>query len=241
MQPSDAPALAIPLWALPLAAGLLPALAGMTALWLSVELGLIPACNPFVDGCVSISRAGRHDLPNHIFRALVLPAAVLQGLTWLLCAAWLNGMGAETRVRLRFLSWLGVLAGVFLILYGTFLGTDGQAYRWMRRFGVTFYFGFTYLCMLIASGELWRLARSDMVRPPARLDRLLPGLCATMLVMGLAQVLIPQFLDSEGLKNRLGNMLEWYVALGFTLFFLALAWLWRHTRFTAQLTGSTRL
>jgi len=62
-----------------------------------------------------------------------------------------------------------------------------------------------------------------------------------MLVMGLAQVFIPQFLDSEGLKNRLGNMLEWYVALGFTLFFLALAWLWRHTRFTAQLTGSTRL
>ena len=241
MQPGDAPALAIPLWALPLAAGLLPALAGLTALWLSVELGLIPPCNPFLDGCVSISRAGRHDLPNHIFRALVLPAAVLQGLTWMLCAAWLKGMGAETRARLRILSWLGVLAGVFLILYGTFLGTEGQAYRWMRRFGVTFYFGFTYLCMLIASGALWRLARSGMVRPPARLDWFLPGLCAIMLAMGLAQVFIPQFLDSEGLKNRLGNMLEWYVAFAFTLFYLALAWLWRHTRFTAQLTGSTRL
>lgn len=237
MQRSDAPPSASPLWALPLAAGLLPALAGLTALWLSIELGLVPPCNPLLDGCVSISRAGRHDLPNHIFRALILPAAVLQGLTWMLCAAWLKGMGAEARAQLRVLPWLGVLAGVFLILYGTFLGTEGQAYRWMRRFGVIFYFGFNYLCMLIASGALWRLARSGRVSPPARLDLLLPGLCAITLGAGLTQAFVAQFLDSEDLKYRLENILEWYVALAFTLFFLALAWLWHHTRFTARLSG----
>ena len=91
MQRDDDPRSASPLWALPLAAGLLPAVAALTALGLSIELGLVPACNPLLDGCVSISRVGRHDLPNYIFRALVLPAAVLQGLTWMLCAAWLKG------------------------------------------------------------------------------------------------------------------------------------------------------
>lgn len=228
------------LWTLPLAAGLLPAIAAVTALWISIELGLVPACNPLLDGCVSISRAGRHDLPNHIFRALVLPAAVLQGLTWMLCAAWLKDMDAQAHKLLRALPWLGVLAGAFLILYGTFLGSEGQAYRWMRRYGVIFYFGFTYLCMLIASGALWRLARAGLMTPPARLDWLLPGLCAITLLVGLVQAFVPQFLDSEDLKNRLGNILEWYAALAFTLFFLALAWLWRHTRFSAQWASGKR-
>ena len=235
--PEQSAGTASALWPVPLVGGLVPAIAAVAALWLSFTLDLIPPCNPLLDGCVSISRAARHDLPNHVFRALLLPAAVLQALTWLLCARWLKGMGAETRTLLRILPWLGVLAGAFLILYGTFLGTEGQAYRWMRRYGVIFYFGFTYLCMLIASGALWRLARAGLMAPPARLDWLLPGLCAITLVVGLAQAFVPQFLDSEDLKNRLENILEWYAALAFTLYFLALAWLWRHTRFQAQLTG----
>ncbi|MBI1966170.1 MAG: hypothetical protein HYV99_03095 [Betaproteobacteria bacterium] len=225
------------LWPLPLVAGLLPVAAALAALWLSISLELIPACNPFFDGCVSISRAGRHDLPNHIFRALVLPAAVLQALTWLLCAAWLRSMDTEARRLLRVLPWLGVLAGIFLVLYGTFLGTEGEAYRWMRRYGVIFYFGLTFLCMLIASGALWRLARAGKIAPPARMDRLLIGLCAVTLVIGLAQVFAPPWLGGEDLKNRLENILEWYAALAFTLFFLALAWLWRHARFNARLTS----
>ncbi|MGH8710880.1 MAG: hypothetical protein ACREVA_06145 [Burkholderiales bacterium] len=235
MQRDAGPAPASPLWALPLAAGLLPAIAALAALWLSIRFDLMPACNPFFDGCVSISRASRHDLPNHVFRALVLPAAALQALAWLLCAAWLKGLGAEARATLHWLPWIGVLAGVFLVLYGTFLGTEGQAYRWMRRYGVTFYFGFTYLCMLATSGALWRLARSGIVTLPVRIVRPLVALCAVTLGLGLANVFVPPFLASEDLKARLGNALEWHVGLAFTLFFLALAWLWRHTRFRAQL------
>ena len=223
------------LWPLPLIGGLLPAIAAVAALWLSFALDLIPPCNPFLDGCVSISRAARHDLPNHVFRALVLPAAVLQALTWMLCAAWLKGLQADTRGWLRALPWLGVLAGAFLVLYGTFLGTEGQAYRWMRRYGVIFYFGFTYLCMLIASGALWRLSRSGIAALPAQLDRWLMALCAITLLIGLVQVFAPPLLGSADLKNRLENVLEWYAALAFTLFFLALAWLWRHARIVARL------
>jgi hypothetical protein len=228
------------LWVLPLLAGMLPIIAAFTALLLSIKLGLVPACNPLLDGCVSISRAGRYDLPNHIFRALILPAAVLQALTWWLCAAWLKVLGTPARNSLRALLWLGVLAGVFLVLYGTFLGTEGQAYRWMRRYGVIFYFGFTYLAMVIVSGELWRLARRGAIAPPARLDRLLLGLCAVTLVIGLAQPFVPPFLASADLKDRLENILEWYAALAFMLFFMALAWLWRHTRFAARWMSDPR-
>jgi hypothetical protein len=226
-----------PLWLLPLLAGLLPAIAALTALWLAIDAGLLAPCNPLLDGCISISRAARHGLSNHIFRALVLPAAVLQGMTWLLCAAWLKGMETDTRTQLRVLSWLGILAALFLILYGTFLGTEGMMYRFMRRQGITFYFGFTYLCMVIASGELWRLARAGRMVLPARLDLVLPGVCAITLVVGLTQAFGPLFLDSEDLQDRLANLMEWYAALSFTLFFFALAWLWWRTRFSMQLAS----
>lgn len=223
-----------PLWPLPLVAGLLPAIASLTALWLTTEAGLLSPCNPLLDGCVSISRAARHGLSNHIFRALVLPAAVLQGTTWMLCAAWLKGMETQTRTQLRVLSWLGILAALFLILYGAFLGTEGMMYRFMRRQGITFYFGFTYLSMVIASGELWRLARAGRMALPARLDLVLPGVCAITLGVGLTQAFGPLFLGSEDLKDRLGNLMEWYAALSFTLYFFALAWLWWRTRFSMQ-------
>jgi hypothetical protein len=223
------------LWPLPLAAGLVPAFAAVTALWLSFSLGLLPPCNPLLDGCVSISRAARYDLANHVFRALVLPAAVLQALTWMLCANWLRRSGSDARAMLRVLPPLGALAGMFLVLYGTFLGTEGDAYRWMRRYGVIFYFGFTYLCMLIASGALWRLAHAGKVTVPGRLDRWLVGLCAVTLVTGLAQPFVPPLLDSADLKNRLENILEWYAGLLFTLYFVALAWLWRRAGVAVRL------
>src|SRR4051794_3390233 len=122
-------------WPLPLLAGLLPLVGTVLAYSLSVRLGIVEACNPFLDGCTSISRAARHDLPNYLFRALVLPAAALQAISWLLCAAWLREVGAGATWKLRTLPLLGLAAAVFLVLYGTFLGTEGQAYRWMRRYG----------------------------------------------------------------------------------------------------------
>jgi hypothetical protein len=72
---------------------------------------LVPDCNPFFEGCVSISRAGRHDLPNILFRGLLLPAAVLQSMCWLLCPGWLRTLGAAPDRWQRALPALGVAAG----------------------------------------------------------------------------------------------------------------------------------
>jgi hypothetical protein len=218
-----------PLWWLPLVAGFLPAVAGLVAFELSSRLELIPRCNPFIDGCVSISRAARHDLPNHIFRALVLPAAALQALAWPLCTAWLRSLGARTDFALRVLPWLGVLAGIFLVLYGTFLGTEGQAYRWMRRFGIYLYFGFTGICMIIAAGHLRRLERMRTA------GGVLVAVCALVLAICLADVLSPLYLADEGLRDRMGNAIEWNAALLFTVYFAAMAWLWRASGFGASL------
>jgi hypothetical protein len=221
------------LWTLPASAGLVPAVAALAAWMLSVHQGIIPHCNPLIDGCVSISRAARHDLPNHVFRALLLPAAVLQALTWLLCRAWLRHLGARGALAAA-LPWLGAAAALFLVLYGTFLGTDGEPYRWMRRYGITLYFGLTFLCMLAATGALSYLAGIRVYVAPKRLDRVLAAICVLTLTAGLVNILVPRLLADVVARERLENVIEWNVALAFTLYFLALAWLWRSTQFAAH-------
>ena len=67
----------------------------------AVRLGLVEACNPFVDGCVSISRAARRELPNHMFCVLMLPAGGLQEWCWVPCSAWLRALGVAPTRKLR--------------------------------------------------------------------------------------------------------------------------------------------
>jgi hypothetical protein len=196
-------------------------------------MGLMTACNPLIDGCVSISRAGRYDLPNYTFRALLLSAAVLQAFTWLLCRTWLVSLGARPRVRLSWLPWLGLAAAISLVLYGTFLGTDGLAYRWLRQYGTLVYFSCTYLCLLIAAGEISRLSGTVQALGQWHLDRTLVALCALMLLMGLTSVIVAHYFD-DTIKDRIENVAEWWIGSAFTLCFGVIAFLWRRTEFVLR-------
>jgi hypothetical protein len=221
------------LWWLPLAAGLLPAAGAVVAFNLAVAQGQFPSCNPLLDGCVSISRAGRHDLPNVAFRALLLPGATLQAIVWLLTVKWLRRLGAPQDRLLRLLPWVGATAALFLLLYGTFLGTEGPGYQWMRRYGVVVYFGFTCIAMLIVGGAVRRAAHAgEALR---RAGALMYALVATLPLLGLVNSTSPLYLRTEAARDALGNITEWWGALLFTVFFVLLAWLWRRTRLTAAL------
>lgn len=221
------------LWPLPLLAGLLPLVATVIAYRMSIRLGWVPECNPFLEGCVSISRAARHDLPNILFRAMLLPAAVLQSICWLLCPSWIRTLGAAPDRWQRVLPALGVAAGIFLVLYGTFLGTEGEGYRWMRRYGVALYFGLTSISILIVSDQMWRRLRSK--RLERRIALALLTICAMLPLLGLAHVLLPLWWPEPSTRDALQNITEWWGGAIFTAFFGALTWAWHSTGFGLQL------
>jgi hypothetical protein len=222
------------LWPLPLLAGLLPLVATLLAWRLSIAHGIVPDCNPFLDGCTSISRSARHGLANILFRALLLPAAVLQALVWLLCPAWLRSLADGPERALRWLPALGALAGVFLVLYGSFLGTEGEAYRWMRRYGIVLYFGFTCIGMLVVADQMHRRLHGEVFN--RRISRALLALCAALPLLGLVHVLLPlAWGRGEAAKDAIENITEWWGGAIFTAFFLVLAWAWRGTAFGMRL------
>lgn len=217
----------IALWPLALVAGLLPAAAALIAWALALDAALVPACNPFIDGCVSISRAARHGLPNHVFRALVLPAAVLQALAWLLQARALSLIARPSmRGSTIALAVLGVAAGIALVLYGSFLGTEGAAYRWLRRYGTVVYFGGTCLAMLVLGRALQRLHAIGALQLPRSHERALLLLFGAIVLLGLGNTLGAAWADAA-LRDRIENATEWWGSLGLVLAFVVLADLWR--------------
>jgi hypothetical protein len=227
----------LPLWPLALIAGLLPAIASLAAWGLAINAGLVPLCNPFLDGCVSISRAARHELPNHVFRALMLPAATLQALVWLLQAQALHAQGAAAVRRSAIaLAVIGVAAGIALVLYGSFLGTEGSVYRWLRRYGTVVYFGGTCLAMLVLARALQRLHGLRALHLPRIHERALLVLLTLIVALGLGNALAGSWADAA-LKDRIENATEWWGALGLTLGFVVIASLWRRWNLRVQLTA----
>jgi nicotinamide riboside transporter PnuC len=229
------PASAWPLWPLALLSGLLPLVATVVATTLSMQQGLVPTCNPFWDGCTSISRAARHDLPNHLFRALMLPAATLQAVVWLLTARWLLQCGAVGR-GVAWIAPLGVVAGIALVVYGSFLGTEGPMYRWLRQYGTVAYFGFTCLNLLLTGNAVQALVRAGRLRMPRALECAMVTLATTLVLLGLGNAIVAAAFG-EPLKGRVENVTEWWGALIFVLGFVALALMWRRERVVLSLSS----
>ena len=217
----------VPVWPLPMAIVALLVAGVHVAWWLSLRDGHVPACIPHVEGCTSISRAARHGLGNHVFRLLVLPAAALLALHWWASARWLALRGAGQGGR--WLVALGLAAAVALAVYATFLGSDGAAYRFMRRYGVVVYFGASYLAQLL----FLRMGRTAGA-PAGRLRSAMMATCVLMLGLGVGSVAASALVDDPGFKDRVENVLEWQLGVLLVAWYLLQAWLFRASGYRLQ-------
>ena len=215
--------------------GLGPILTVHACYALSASAGLVPACVPYLDGCTSISATGRHGWGYFLFKAGMLPSALLLIIYWRLCRAWLLAAGDVEGPGLRSLVWLGMAGALFMMLYSVFLGHAGEPYNLLRRFGVSLNLGFTYLAQLLL---VWRLGRIQLearlvLCPPAIL-RAKTWLVAGLLVLGLGSIPVSNFIVD---KDPVENAIEWVFCLLLSSFYLLTAVAWRMTGFRLALTN----
>jgi hypothetical protein len=216
-----------PAW-LAFAVGLVPILAVHAAYVVAAIEQRVEWCIPYLEGCTSISKAARFGLANHLFKALMLPTAAALILFWLCAHAWMATQNAGAVRRRYAMTSLGVIGAVFLILYASFLGVEGEAYQWMRRYGVTVYFSFTVLAHMFLASML----PSDGV--PSRLRRQLTALCATMLLLGVASLPLQHLVEN---RKAAVNAIEWLYALLMTIAFILVGLAWRRSGFRLRVDG----
>jgi hypothetical protein len=219
-------------WQVAALAGLLPIAAVNIALLMNVNAGM-DSCFPYWEGCVSVSRGVRSGPGLVLFKVLSLPAALLMAWCWRQVGAWLEDAADPGSRRRRSIVWLGTIGAAFLLVYAAALGTEGELYRWMRRYGVVFYFGLTGLAQLFTVSCLWRRRRA--VRS-GRLVRQILVFCGVVFLswaLGVASALKRKLIDDPEFLDRVENALEWDFALALSLAFVALAWILREDRLTA--------
>jgi hypothetical protein len=206
----------VPDWAPPLAGALLAAAAMHGAWIISRAAGYVPDCIPHLEGCHSVSEAARHGAANALFRALMIPNAFVQAWTWVIAARWIAARSAEPRAS-RGLVPLGIIGAVALVVYATALGTEGEVYTWLRRYGIKFYFAGTFCAMLVFVRQLRRVA------PASKLALALMWTCAAMLVLGMANILAQVVIPDPGFQDRFRDAMEWQLVTLFVAWFLVQA------------------
>jgi len=225
---SGAGALAV--WWLPALVCLVSILSANAAYLVSLGYEQVAACVPYLEGCCSISRAARNEPAIHLFRATMIPVAVILAAVWWLAGQWLAQAGDRSRSVRRTIVALGVMGAAFLVLYVTFLGTDGPVYNLMRRYGVIIFFAFTTLDQMIVTARLQFLRRRERPATGAGVERSMLLLAGTLLALGLANIPASHFFDVPGLQNAI----EWTFALLMMAWFGLLSGAWKKSRFAVR-------
>ena len=201
-----------------LVTALAPVIGVNIAYWIGVTYDNLPSCIPYIDGCTSISSTGRYPPGDRLFRAIMLPQAVLLAVTWYVTALWLRVVRPDAKRAASTALVAGLLGALALIIYVSYLGSNVPFYEVMRRYGIYFYF----VCTVIA-----QIAVSLSV-PVVALRRVMLGIMVTPFALGLFNFVQKAVVENP---DNTENVIEWIVSLLMQLWFVVLWLAWRRTNF----------
>ena len=207
---------------------ILPLLASNGAYLQSAFDGLTPWCMPYIDGCTSISRAGRSGDSIFLYRALVMTYSVFLMLFWIYSKNWLELLHGHTTKMARTIFWLGLTGAFALLIYIDFLGTEGEFNRFMRRTGAMLYFTLTPLAQFLLLNQHYNILHNKLavsIKPKVLQYQLI----ISLLMLMIAAISI--FLVLTNNKTYASeNIVEWNFSLLLNLYFLGMVFIWKDHR-----------
>ena len=213
---------------------ILPLLASNGAYLLSAYEGLVPWCMPYIDGCTTISQAGRSGNTIFFYRAVVFPYSVLLILFWLYSTSWLDLLHGHTTKIARIIFWLGLAGSIALLIYIDFLGTTGEINSFMRRIGAMFYFTLTPLAQSLMLNQHYNILRKKpeiSINPKVLQYQLI--ILLLMLIIGAISILL---VVTDNITYEIENIVEWNFSLLLNLYFLGMIFIWKDYRHAFTIT-----
>ena len=201
-------------------------LVGVTSTYITSAIdGYVPSCIPHLSGCTSISASGREGIGYFLFKATMAPAAIFALVFWILVKEWLIKISSTLTKSAWIIMAIGMIGNVFLVLYVTFLGSEGETYRVLRRSGATMFFLSTIVAHALLTYCLVKLIKNTV------LVKWKTVLCAALLVEIIVFVLAKHFVDDH---DWIENIVEWHVA-SILIFMPVITWgLWKQTGFKTE-------
>ena len=206
---------------------IVPLLASNGAFLLSAAAGSVPWCMPYIDGCSTISQAGRSGDTIFYYRALVFPYSLLLMLFWLYALNWLDQLVGQRTLAARITFWLGLAGSAGLMVYIDYLGSAGEVNGLLRRSGAAAYFvliPFAQALLLYQHFRVLRIRRAVLGRNVLNYQLVVVLL---MLMIAIASIiLVATGKDSYEIQN----IVEWNFSLLINLYSAGMVFLWKDFR-----------
>lgn len=127
---------------------LLPTLTVVFSYIFSLKLNFVPYCIPILDGCTSISRAGRYFPVNVFFKTFMFFSGFLILYYWYKNFIFFKNFNKIILINTAYI--IGIISIFSLFLYLIFLG-ENNYYRYFRKIGIFVYILFAIISELLLS------------------------------------------------------------------------------------------
>jgi hypothetical protein len=118
-----------------------------------------------------------------------------------------------------------MISAAFLVLYSVFLGSSGEIYQLLRRFGVTVHFSFSYLAQVLLLNRLWDARRAGRLPVAQRITSLMFAATLLLFALGLYSIPVGELIPDP--DDVLINIIEWNFALLLIGWYTLVAVAWR--------------
>ena len=204
---------------------------------MAASSGHIPWCCPYLEGCVSISKASRHVPEVQIYRIMIMSSAVLMIGYWALCGSWLRqlyndygptGSQSPREPRRWVFVYVGIIAAVCLAINAGLIGDSEGIYKNIRRECVRVFFIGTVLAQCMFALKLNKLVKQNNLYQLNKMNNIKIALCAGQLMLAILFAFIAPFFNHS--KN-IENIAEWNIVLLMLIFFVSTGISWKKTQF----------
>lgn len=211
--------------ALPVWAALLPLVTITLTHMIAASAGHVPYCVAYLTGCTSVSSSGRSAPESIVFRAGMVPAAVILIVFWHRCALFLELSGVRGRGSAS-LKVIGVILGLSLMLYALTLGYSDSIYPAIRRAGMTGFAVGTFVAEIIFIVAYRPLQR----RNTENMWRWLIVLCVALPLLDLMSEIV-KWSGVNG--NSPDHVATWNAFIAASVFYVIVGRIWRAHGFDA--------
>ena len=192
---------------------ILPTTTVIISYLISVKLNLVTACIPNIEGCTSISRAGRYVPVKYFFKPMMFLYAIFLFLFWYNFIEKIKTIHVSEKKLL----WLASFSIIFLILYIVFLG-EGKIYEFFRRIGIYIYIFFTVITQFLISKKLYLIKQKIKKIYNIKFIKVNYFLTLFLVIFGI--ILLPILLIKIDNFPEIKNIISWNYFFLIQLYFL---------------------
>ena len=203
---------------------ILPTTTVIISYLISVKLNLVTACIPNIEGCTSISRAGRYVPVKYFFKPMMFLYAIFLFLFWYNFLEKIKTINVSEK---KF-PWFATFSILFLILYIVFLG-EGKIYEFFRRIGIYIYIFFTVITQFLISKKLYLIKQKIKKIYNIKFIKVNYFLTLFLVIFGI--ILLPILLIKIDNFSEIKNIISWNYFFLIQLYFLFSLFSFKNTNF----------